>query len=257
MRNFEQRRAEVYRRSEMRIKEKKRKIKTTVTMVVTPVILCSILAGAYFNTVMSPAHEQYSPPDATLGEEDYFSTDRRYPEGTEKAEDTKGLGSETEEPIPEGDIAVTVKPADTEIVTSPADSGVGTADTNAPEATRGPEDNGRYGVRLETYVNLPGGLTSVTLDEKNIKKATDLIHSFTNGEASLCSWGKDIASNVPSISTTISESLFKVKITDNFGLCWEYEVTENCIIYIGTKKAYPITEDQFESLVDALNIYLQ
>lgn len=259
MSSFEQRKAEVLRRSEERIKEKKRKTRAIVAATVTPLVLCAFFAGAYFDTVMSPAHEQDAPPTASRGEMDNLSTDRRYPEGTEKADDTKGAGGETKVPetegsILEGDTAGTIKPADTEIVIIPADSEVSSADTKEPASTSAPENTGRYGVRLETYVNLPGGLASVTINEKVIKESTSLIHTLTNGEASLYSWG--IASNVPSISTTIPESLFKVKITDNFGLSWEYEVTENCIIYIGTKKAYPITEDQFESLINALNIYL-
>lgn len=261
MRSFEQRKAEVLRRSEERIKEKKRKTRAIVAATVTPLVLCAFFAGAYFDTVMSPAHEQESPPGATRGEMDNLSTDRRYPVGTEKADDTKGAGGETKVPeteglILEGETAGTIKPADTEIVIIPADSEVSSADTKAPASTSAPENTGRYGVRLETYVNHPEGMASVTIDKKIVKEATDLIHSFTNGEASLYSWGKDIASNVPIISVTVPDSLFTVKITDNFGLSWEYKVTKSCIIYIGTEKAYSITEDQFNDLVDAINIYL-
>ena len=289
MRNFEQRRAEVYRRSEQRIKENKRKIKTTVTAIVTPVVLCSVLAGAYFNTVMSPAHEQDSSPGATRGEMDNLSTDRRYPEGTEKTDETKGASGETQAPeteglIPGGDTAGTVIPADTEIVIAPADSDagsavtnapsststpedteivivpadseVGSAVTNAPSSTSTPEDTGRYGVRLETYVNLPNGMASVTLDAKTIKIVTNLIHEYTNGEVSLYSWGKDTTASIPSISTTVPDSVVTVKITDNFGLSWNYEITRSSIVYIPNGRAYPITDEQFNTIIDKLNIYL-
>jgi len=261
MRNFEQRRAEVYRRSAERIKEKKRKKRTVITAIVTPVVLCSVLAGAYINTVMSPAHEQYSPPGATRGEMENVSEDRRYPEGTEKADDTEGAGGETKVPetegsILEGETAGTIKPADTEIVIIPADSEVSSADTKEPASTSAPEDTGRYGVRLETYVHLPDGMASVTLDTKTIKAVTKLIHSYTNGEASLYSWGKDTTVKLPNISVNVPDSVVTVKITDNFGLNWSYEVTRNSIVYIPNGKAYPITEEQFNNLVDAINIYL-
>ena len=261
MRNFEQRKAEVYRRSEQRIKEKKRKIKTTVTAIVTPVVLCSVLSGAYFNTVMSPAHEQAAPPTASRGEMDNLSTDRRYPEVTEKADETKGASGETQAPktegmIPEADTTGTIKPADTEIVIIPADSDAGSAVTNAPPSTSKPEDIGRYGVRLETYVHLPDGMASVTIDAKTIKIVTNLIHEYTNGEVSLYSWGKDTTESIPNISTTVTDSIVTIKIIDNFGLSWNYEITRNGIVYIPNGKAYPITEDQFNTLIDELNIYL-
>lgn len=260
MRNFEQRKAEVLRRSEERIKEKKRKIRTTVAATVTPLVLCAFFAGAYFNMVMAPAHEQSDAPEATRGEIDNSSEDRRYPEGTEAVVDAKGDEEKTDsfetDNTNDGAVGETAIPLDTEIIIVPADSEVGSTDTKAPASTSAPENTGRYGVRLETYVHHPDGMASVTIDEKIIKEATVLIHSFTNGEASLYSWGKDIASNVPIISATVSDSLFTVKITDNFGLSWEYEVTKSCIIYTGAEKAYSITEDQFNNLVDVLNIYL-
>ncbi len=227
MRNFDERRAEVYRRSEERIKERKRKIKTNIAVIVTPIVLCTFFAGAYFNVVMRPSHDS-APPGAIRGDDGSFDQEigetLRQPEGEKTDGNDSDAAGETGAPA--------VAP-----------------DTDGDGKDEVPSSSGIRYVQFEVYA--PNGTVSVHRDTNEITETVNLIDEFTNGEATIYGFDGNVV-QIP--HTTIPKYDFKVVLTTNFGLEWRYAVTKNSIIFLANGKSYPINEEQFELLKETLGI---
>lgn len=223
MRNFDERRAEVYRRSKERIKERKRKIKTNIAVIVTPIVLCAFFAGAYFNVVMQPSHDS-APPSYMVPDED--------------------RGNRID--VDDGSIDTEVGAADGETSTPPT-----APDTDGlPGDTAPPKDSEKRYVQLE--VSVPNSTVTLIRDTVVIKSTVKLLHIFTNGETTIDNFNGNTAEQIPFLPSP--KALFTITLTDNFGLAWRYEVTESGITFIPTGKSYPISSEDFDLLTDTLKI---